>query len=35
MRVHLDGVDWSVAIAFWLFGNGELVNAFYQISYSF
>jgi battenin len=27
MRAYFDGVDWNVAIAFWLFGNGELIDA--------
>jgi hypothetical protein len=27
MQVYFDGVDWSVAIAFWLFGNGELTDS--------
>jgi len=27
MRIYFDGVDWNVAIAFWLFGNQELIIA--------
>lgn len=27
MQVYFDGVDWNVAIAFWLFGNGVLIDA--------
>jgi hypothetical protein len=27
MQAYFDGVDWNVAIAFWLFGNGELMSA--------
>lgn len=27
MRAYVDGVDWNVVIAFWLFGKVDLVSS--------